>query len=138
MMSAAAPCDVDRLRTLSDAVRRSVLQRAYAAGVGHIGSALSVVEILATLFGGVLHRRGSSDPHRDHFILSKGHAALALYAVLHEVGLLDETELASYGRDGTRLGVHPEAGLPGVDVSTGSLGQGFSIGCGLALGLRQK
>jgi transketolase len=79
---------------------------------------------------------GVADPDRDRFILSKGHAALALYAVLHLGGLVDAAQLDTFCADGTVLGVHPEHTLPGVDFSTGSLGHGLSIGAGAALAAR--
>jgi transketolase len=115
-------------------LRRTILEQAHRAGVGHIGSALSIVEILAALFAGL--RGEPDDPDRDRFVLSKGHAALALYAVLHAAGRLSDDELASYCGDGTLLGTHPERDLPGVDFSTGSLGHGLSIGAGAALAAR--
>jgi transketolase len=117
-------------------LRRLILQTAARAGVGHIGSALSVVEIIAALYGSVLRGVAGDDPDRDTFILSKGHAALALYAALHLRGLISVDELATYCTDGSLLGVHPDHRLPGVDVSTGSLGQGLSIAAGMALGAR--
>jgi transketolase len=122
----------------SNAMRRWILAQSHESQVGHIGSALSVVEMLAVLWGDILRKPGSEDPDRDRFILAKGHAALALYAVMHFRGLLDEQELHSFCRDGSRLGVHPEFGLPGVEVSTGSLGQGLSVACGIALALRRR
>ncbi len=79
---------------------------------------------------------GTHSSQRDRFVLSKGHAVLALYCALHCNGLLSEQQFASYCGDGSLLGGHPEHALPGIDVSTGSLGQGLSIGCGLAYGLR--
>ena len=78
------------------------------------------------------------DPDRDRFILSKGHAALALYAVLYLKGWIDEKTLNSFHSDGTLLGVHPECALPGVDFSTGSLGHGLSIGVGAALAAQMQ
>jgi transketolase len=118
------------------ALRRLVLEQAHRAGVGHIGSALSVVEILVAVFG-VL--RGQPDePDRDRFVLSKGHAALALYAALHVAGRLSREQLEAYCGDGTLLGTHPEHELPGIDFSTGSLGHGLSIGAGAALAARME
>jgi transketolase len=119
-------------------LRRLVLEQARSAGVGHIGPALSIVEILAVLFGGVLRGTGTADPDRDRFVLSKGHAAMALYAALNQVGLLSSDALRTYCADGTLLGVHPEHALPGVEFSTGSLGHGLSIGAGAALGARLR
>jgi transketolase len=113
-------------------VRRHVLHQSKRANVGHIGSALSVADILAALYGGVLKGR-PDDPDRDRFVMSKGHAALALYAALHMAGYLTQDVLDSYSGDGSHLGVHPHHGLTGVDFSTGSLGQGLAVGAGAAL-----
>src|SRR6202011_63063 len=88
------------------------------------------------LYGGVLRGVARRDGDRDRFILSKGHAALALYAALRLSGHLSEEELDTYCADGSPLGVHPEHALPGVDFSTGSLGQGLSMGVGSALAAR--
>lgn len=114
-------------------VRKIILQQSKRANVGHIGSSLSIVEILHVLYEKVLNIPSLQDPDRDRFILSKGHAALALYAVLHLKGFLDQKTLDTYCQDGSSLGVHPEAHLEGIDFSTGSLGHGLSIGCGAAL-----
>ncbi len=110
--------------------------RARAAGVGHIGSALSVVDLLAALYGRVLRIPAPDDNERDRFILSKGHAALALYAALHERGLIDRELLDLYCSARTTLGTHPEHEVSGIDFSTGSLGHGLSIGAGAALAAR--
>ncbi len=118
------------------ALRRIILEQSKRANVGHIGSALSVADILAALYSGILRIERPDDPERDRFILSKGHAALALYAALHLRGLLDAATLDTYCGDGTLLGVHPEPALRGVDFATGSLGHGLSIGAGAALGAR--
>lgn len=117
-------------------VRRIVLEQSKRAGVGHIGSALSVADIVAALYGGILQIDDPDDPDRDRFVLSKGHASLALYAALHLRGWLSEDELSTYNADGTLLGTHPEAVLRGVDFSTGSLGHGLSLGAGSALAAR--
>jgi transketolase len=112
-----------------------VLEQSKRANVGHIGSALSVADILATLYGGVL-KGGPNDPDRDRFVMSKGHAALALYAALHMAGYMTRDVLESYSGDGSLLGVHPHHGLTGVDFSTGSLGQGLAMAAGAALAAR--
>jgi len=117
-------------------IRRIVLEQARRAHVGHIGSALSVADILAALYGEALRISDPDDPARDRFILSKGHAALALYAALYLRGWLSQEELSSYCGDGTLVGVHPEFQLRGVDFSTGSLGQGLSMAAGAALAAR--
>ena len=117
---------------------RIVLQQSMRARVGHIGSSLSISGILAALYGGALKSKGPGDPERDRFILSKGHAALALYAALHLRGWLTAEALDTYCADGTLLGVHPDSELPGVDFSTGSLGHGLPIGVGAALAARMQ
>ena len=121
---------------LSDRIRRIVIEQSKRANVGHIGSSLSVADILGTLYAGVLRGDGPDDPERDRFVLSKGHASLALYAALHETGVIDSAELSSFCVDGSRLGTHPDHVLPGVDFSTGSLGHGLSLATGSALAAR--
>lgn len=118
------------------AIRRIVLEQAMRAQVGHIGSALSVADILAALYGDILRVVDPADPERDRFVLSKGHAALALYAALHLRGWLSREDLNGYCGDGTLLGVHPERQLRGVDFATGSLGQGICMATGAALAAR--
>ena len=124
------------LNALAARIRRNVIETAAAAGVGHVGSALSIVDLIAALYGRVLHIPAVDDNNRDRFILSKGHAALALYAALYERGLIDRALLSSYCSDGSTLGTHPEHVVPGIDFSTGSLGHGLSIGAGAALAAR--
>jgi transketolase len=119
-------------------MRRLILKHSKRANVGHIGSCLSVVEIIAALYSHVLRIPTPSSPDRDRFILSKGHAALTLYAALVLKGYLAEDALDSFCGDGSLLGVHPEAALTGVDFSTGSLGHGLSIAAGSALAARMQ
>lgn len=116
------------------AMRRIILTESHRAGVGHIGSCLSVVEILSALYSGVLRAQSPDDPDRDRFVLSKGHAALALYAALTLRGWLASSALATFCGDDSMLGVHPERALTGVDFSTGSLGHGLSFAAGASLG----
>lgn len=106
------------------------------AHVGHIGSSLSIADLMAALYGDVLRVGAPDDPDRDRFVLSKGHAALALYAALHATGRLSEAELDSYCADGSLLAGHPERALSYVDFATGSLGHGLSLAAGAALGAR--
>jgi transketolase len=119
-------------------IRRIILEQAKRANVGHIGSAMCVVDILAALYGGVLQVSAPDAADRDRFVLSKGHAALALYAALALRGWILRTELDQYCGEDTRLGVHPETALPGVDFCTGSLGQGLSMASGAALAARMQ
>jgi transketolase len=118
------------------AIRLTILEQAKRAGVGHIGSALSVADIIAALYSGGMDISDPDAPNRDRLVLSKGHAALALYAALHQRGWLTREELNTYCEDGSLLGVHPEHRLRGVDFSTGSLGHGLALGAGAALAAR--
>jgi transketolase len=124
------------LRALAKQIRLAILTGSKQANVGHIGSALSVVEIIAALYGAVLRVAAPDDPERDRFILSKGHAALALYAALRARGWIDDEALASYCGDHSLAGTHPDHQLAGIDFSTGSLGLGLSFGAGAALAAR--
>lgn len=117
-------------------IRRVILEQSKRANVGHIGSALSVADIVAALYAGVLRVSDPKDPERDRFVLSKGHAMLAVYAAFFLRGWLTQEELNTYCCDGSLLGVHPEYGLRGVDFATGSLGHGLSMAAGAALAAR--
>src|SRR5712692_6539218 len=117
-------------------IRQIVLEQSKRAHVGHIGSGLSVSDLLAVLYFEALDISDPDDTERDRFVRSKGHSALALYAALHLRGWLSLDELKTYCADGSLLGVHPERELRGVDFSTGSLGQGLSLGVGAALAAR--
>lgn len=117
-------------------IRRDIIEMLHRAGSGHAGGSLSETEILVTLYYGVL-RVDPTQPEmedRDRFILSKGHAAPGLYAVLARKGYFPGEELTRLRRKGSILQGHPDMKkTPGVDFSTGSLGQGLSAGCGMAL-----
>jgi len=118
------------------AIRQIVLEQSKSAHVGHIGSSLSVADLIAALYGRILNVPAPDDPERDRFILSKGHAALALYAALYLRGWIDAETLKRFHTDNSPLGVHPEPTLVGVDFATGSLGQGLPMGVGAALAAR--
>jgi transketolase len=120
------------------AVRKIVLDQSKRADVGHIGSCLSVAHILCALYGNVLRISSPEDPDRDRFILSKGHSALALYAVLALKGWISESELNTFCGDDSLLGVHPDIGIRGIDFSSGSLGQGPSMAAGAAMAARMQ
>jgi transketolase len=122
------------LDELAREIRLRVLEQSKRAHVGHIGSALSVADLLAVLYGHYLSRERGAD--RDRFIMSKGHAVLALYAALAETGRMDPARLDTFCADASELGGHPEATLDGIDFATGSLGHGLSIGTGAALAAR--
>ena len=130
------------LKAIANEMRKDIIRMLAEAGSGHPGGSLSCIDMLAALyFGGVLkHDPGNpKDPERDYFILSKGHAAPALYAVLARAGYFPADELISLRKLGSRLQGHPDSSMvPGVEVGTGSLGQGLSISAGLAAGVRLK
>jgi transketolase len=117
------------IRTIAHRLRRDVVQMAGGPNGAHVGGSLSCVDILATLYFTVM--TGS-----DAFVLSKGHAAPALYATLAARGRIDPAELRSYAQPGSRLFGHPPRGLPGVEFATGSLGHGLSLATGLAIAER--
>ena len=119
-------------------VRKLILEQSKRAHVGHIGSALAIADIVSLLYDRLLRGQDPDAPDRDRVILSKGHAALALYSALHLAGHVSADELNTYSADDTLLGVHPEPGLKGVDFATGSLGHGLSIAAGAALAGRIK
>lgn len=128
------------LEVTANEIRKDIVRMIAEAGSGHPGGSLSCVDILTALyFGGVLEHdpRKPDFEGRDYFILAKGHAAPALYAVLARAGYFPREELATLRKLGSRLQGHPDCSLvPGVEVSTGSLGQGLSIAAGIAAGLR--
>ena len=116
-------------------LRRVIVRMLEAGGRGHLGSALSLVEIMRVLYDDVLNYDAKNPqwPNRDRFILSKGQGCMALYAMLAEKGFFPEEELWKFCKSDGILGGHPEHHIPGVEASTGSLGHGLSIGIGFAL-----
>jgi transketolase len=122
----------------SRALRHTIVDALVGGGRGHVGAALSLVEIVRVLYDVVLRVRAGEPawPERDRCILSKGHGCLALYAVLADKGFFPREELLRQCRSGALLGGHPEAHIPGVEASTGALGHGLAIGVGSALAAR--
>jgi transketolase len=132
---------IARLRESAYQIRRHALDMGEVQGQGYIGQALGVADILAVLYKDQLRFR-PDDPHwpdRDRLLLSIGHYAIALYAALAEAGVLEDSELSTYGSDGSRL---PMSGMasytPGMEISGGSLGHGLGVATGMALGLRYQ
>lgn len=120
-----------------DNLRKEIVQIAYDTGEGHIASSFSVLNILNVLYKDILNIKKDNvyDDGRNIFIMSKGHASIGLYAVLEKYGILTEDQLKSFGSYGSILGGHPDKNkVPGVEASTGSLGHGFPIAVGMALG----
>jgi transketolase len=123
------------LEEKSRQIRIDILNAVHKAGKGHIGGAFSIVEILVSLYYGNVLKFDSKKPKwhsRDRFILSKGHAGVALYAVLADVEYFPKEEL-DFLNQGRLLGEHPDPRIPGVEVVSGSLGHGLPIGSGMAL-----
>jgi len=117
-------------------IRLQTLKMQHIAHQGHLGGAFSVTEILVVLYYyGIVNIKPKkfNDPKRDRIIFSKGHACLSLFAILADKGFFPKTELERYGQNGTFLGGHPDHLIPGVEVSSGSLGHGLGIGAGMAL-----
>jgi transketolase len=124
---------------LAARIRRHALHMTSSGGSSHIGSILSMTDIVAVLYGAVLRVDPSNPawPDRDRFILSKGHAGAGVYAALAERGFFPVETLTQHYRDGSSLSGHvSHKGIPGVELSTGSLGHGLSVGAGMAYGAR--
>ncbi len=130
----------EHLETISKEIRWDIVRMIGLAKSGHPGGSLSCVESLACLyFYKMNHNPKAPDwPLRDRFVLSKGHAAPALYAVLARCGYFERDELWHLRQLGSMLQGHPDSRIPGVEVATGSLGQGLSVACGIAAGLRME
>lgn len=139
-LSQAAPiATATELRRRADALRAAILRVYARVGYVHLGGSLSMVEILtALLYGPLATENWGKDPlEGDRLVLSKGHAALALYCALAEKGIITAEQINSFGTEGTALEPHPNERLvSSIHASTGSLGQGLSIGLGLAYGSR--
>ena len=134
--------DLEVLKSKTNDIRVDIVSMVSAAGSGHPGGSLSAAELMCALYFGGIMKHDPENPDaddRDRFVLSKGHAAPALYAALAEAGYFPVEELATLRKLGSRLQGHPDCRkLPGVEVSTGSLGQGLSISAGMALGLKMS
>ena len=128
--------DIRELKDISNRVRRDVIDEVYSAQSGHPGGALSCVDILTVLYFNQMNidPNKKDDSNRDRLVLSKGHACAALYAVLAEKGYFNKNELKNFRKLGGILQGHPDMkNIPGVDMTTGSLGQGLSAANGMAL-----
>ena len=123
------------IKKISDQLRIDILEMTHKAGTAHLASALSCADIVAALYGKVLNIGPSNlkSATRDRFILSKGHAATALYGALKYKGILNREQIDTYCTQGSLLEEHPSPKLDGVEAATGSLGHGLPIGNGIAL-----
>lgn len=144
MGSTSAGTDAGPYSDLEAVARRArllVIENVAHAGAGHVGGPLSAMDLLVALYFRVLRIRPEQPdwPDRDRFILSKGHSAIGLYTTLALRGYFPAEELATFDSAGSRLQGHPDmTRLPGLDASTGSLGQGLSVGVGIAIGARRR
>ncbi len=128
--------DIKQLQQIANHIRIQAIKQVYKAQSGHPGGSLSIADILAVLYFNQMniHEKEPNNPLRDRFILSKGHCSPALYAVLAERGFLDKKELETFRTIEGKLQGHPDmTKVPGVDMTTGSLGQGLSVANGMAL-----
>ena len=127
---------IEELSRIAAKIRLGVIESTHAAGAGHPGGSLSIADILAYLYFEEMNvdPKNPKDPDRDRFVLSKGHTAPALYSALAIKGFFDFEELKTLRQHDSRLQGHPDMkGIPGVDMTTGSLGLGISAACGMAL-----
>jgi transketolase len=131
---------VTYLKKIACQIRKETLKSICAAGTGHSGGSLSVIDILTTLYFHVLKHNPKMPlwDKRDRFILSKGHACPALYATLAEAGYFHKKELAKLRHINSLLQGHPEYGIPGIETPSGSLGQGISAAVGMAIGFKYQ
>lgn len=133
--------DSQQTEALARNIRASSLRMVHHANASHIGGCLSMADLLAVLYGAVLRidPQRPNDPDRDRFVLSKGHAAAAVYSCLAARGFFPESWLDTYCQDGSRLSGHlTHHGVPGVEVSSGSLGHGLSLAAGMALAGKRR
>lgn len=127
---------LESLKNITKNIRQDIIKMLTESGSGHPGGSLSAVEIMTTLYFNEMNvdPKNPKDPNRDRFVLSKGHAAPVLYSVLAEKGFFNKEELMGLRKLGSMLQGHPNMNyIPGVDMSTGSLGQGISAAVGMAL-----
>jgi len=133
--------DIKSSKFLAKKIRKHALQMTQLGKSSHIGSNLSIADILAVLYSSVLHynSNNSKSENRDRFILSKGHAGAALYATLAECGFMPLEKLKTHCQNGSDLSGHiSHKGIPGVELSTGSLGHGLPVACGMALAAKKN
>lgn len=128
--------EIEDLKIIAKKIRGTLIEMSHRTGAAHLGSALSCVDILVALYWNSIKIEPGdyNNPLRDRFIMSKGHAASALYATLAYRGFFPKALLETYAEDGGSLGEHPiPYSIPGLEVATGSLGHGLSVGIGMAL-----
>jgi len=121
-------------------IRREIIDIVYRSGAGHVGGSLSETDILVALYYKVMNidPKNPGWPERDRFILSKGHSVDAYYCVLADRGFFDKNELLTYSQFGSKFIGHPNNKIPGIEMNTGALGHGLSIGVGMALAAKMN
>jgi transketolase len=132
--------NADETAILAKNIRKLSLEMVYNAKASHIGGALSMADILAVLYSGILNvdPANPSNPARDRFLLSKGHACTGLYATLALKGFFPVDDLSTYAKDGSMFLSHTNHHIPGVEISAGSLGHALPISCGISLAAKRK
>lgn len=123
------------LNPIAKKMRRIIAETIINAGKGHIGGALSCIDILVALYFGKLLKitpKTSNSDNRDRFLFSKGHASISLYAILSELNFFSKKELKKFNKANSKIAEHPDTRLPGIEVVSGSLGHGLGIGSGIA------
>ncbi|MBP3820645.1 transketolase [bacterium] len=131
--------EIDEIKNLSLENRKNVISMVYNAKSGHIGGSLSACDVLTVLFHKYMRHSKKCDKDysiRDRFVLSKGHISPLYYSLLFQIGFIPKEELMTFRQLGSRLQGHPSLMCPGVEVATGSLGQGLSVASGIALSLK--
>ena len=133
--------EIKELQEIAKRARKNIIEQVYSAKAGHPGGSLSCIDILTVLYFNQMNiePKNPSMEDRDRLVLSKGHSSPALYAILAEKGFFPVEELKEFRKLGSRLQGHPDLNkLPGVDMTTGSLGQGLSAACGMAIASKLK
>ena len=128
---------MNRLVDISRIIRKKIIYLSHKAKTAHLASSLSCVDLIVAIYEIFLKSRTNKE-NKNIFILSKGHAAMALYSILNHKGLISNKIFESYNKKGSILEEHPTHNIPGVKVATGSLGHGLSVGCGIALSFKLK
>ena len=129
---------MNNLINISKEIRFKMIEISSKTGIPHLASSLSCVDIIIFLYEKVLNNIDFTNTDRDRFILSKGHAATAIYSVLNYKKIISDEDFFNYGKSGSRLEEHPSPKVKGIEAATGSLGHGLPIGCGLSISAKIK
>ncbi|SVD30287.1 uncharacterized protein METZ01_LOCUS383141, partial [marine metagenome] len=126
---------IEKLQNIANYARYLIIETLVNSGLGHPGGSLSSIDVMTALYFDIMNIDSNNlrSDQRDRFILSKGHSSLGLYTVLHMKGIISKDELRTFRKDGSNLWGHIDLKTPGIEMSTGSLGHGLSVGVGRAL-----